>query len=229
MSVRGQYHRLGDRAVVVELGQRIDEATFNLVQALSQHLGQASLPGLIEYVPAYTTITLYYDPLLTTHEQMCLAVEPLLAAQKGSPTHARTVEIPVCYGGLFGSDLEFVAEHNRLTTGDVIEIHSRATYKVHMLGFAPGFPYLGGMSQKIATPRHSTPRVKVPVGSVGIAGAQTGIYSLEAPGGWQIIGRTPLALFRPTETPPTLLSPGDLVRFRPITTEDFAALREGVA
>jgi inhibitor of KinA len=116
-----------------------------------------------------------------------------------------------------------------LTTDDVIEIHSRATYRVHMLGFAPGFPYLGGMSPEIAAPRRSAPRLKVPAGSVGIAGSQTGIYSLETPGGWQVIGRTPLALFRPTEAPPTLLSPGDLVRFRPITAEDFAALRESVA
>jgi inhibitor of KinA len=136
------------------------------------------------------------------------------------------VEIPVCYGGEFGADLDFVAKHANLTPGEVIEIHSAADYLVHMIGFAPGFPYLGGMSSKIAAPRRSSPRLKVPAGSVGIAGEQTGIYPLETPGGWQLIGRTPLALFRPEQDPPTLLQPGDIVRFRPITPQQFRELKE---
>jgi inhibitor of KinA len=145
--------------------------------------------------------------------------------QASTPAAQRPIEIPVCYGGEFGVDLQFVAEHNGMTADEVVAIHCGATYRVHMLGFAPGFPYLGGMSERIATPRRNTPRLKVAAGSVGIAGPQTGVYPLETPGGWQIIGRTPLALFRPAENPPTLLSPGDFVRFRPITSEEFTALR----
>jgi inhibitor of KinA len=230
VSGRPTYRSLGDRAVVVELGHRIDGETFDRVQALSQCLSQATIPGLVEHVPAYTTVTIYYDPLRATYADMRGAVEQLLLAMKAStPTAARTIEIPVCYGGEFGVDLEYVAEHHRITVDEVIAIHSGETYRVHMLGFAPGFPYLGGLSERIATPRRDTPRLKVPAGSVGIAGSQTGVYPLETPGGWQIIGRTPLAPFRPAENPPTLLSPGDLVRFRPITSEEFAALCEAAA
>jgi inhibitor of KinA len=224
------YRSLGDRAVVVELGDRIAEETFDRVQTLSRCLAQTPIPAMVEYVPAYTTVTIYYDPLCATYADMCLAIEQLiLEANASAPIVARTVEIPVCYGGEFGTDLASVAAHCKLTGDEVIAIHCDATYRVHMLGFAPGFPYLSGMSERIATPRHATPRLKVPAGSVGIAGSQTGVYPLETPGGWQIIGRTPLALFRPAETPPTLLSPGDLVRFRPIASEEFAALREGTA
>lgn len=220
----------GDRAIVVQLAACIDNDAFDRVQALSHCLAQAKIPGLVEHVPAYTTVTIYYDPLRTTYADMHSAVEQLLShAPASAPLAGRTVEIPVCYGGVFGADLAYVAEHHRITVDEVIAIHSGETYRVHMLGFAPGFPYLGGMSERIATPRRDTPRLKVPAGSVGIAGSQTGVYPLETPGGWQIIGRTPLALFRPAENPPTLLSPGDLVRFRPITSEEFAALREGMA
>lgn len=230
MSFRTQFVPMGDRAVVVHLGDRIDDATFDRVQVLSQQLEQTSIPGVEEHVPAYTTVTIYYDPLGTTVADIRAAVTRLLRKRsKASLAIARTVEIPVCYGGEFGPDLDHVASHNQLAADEVIAIHSGGTYRVHMLGFAPGFPYLGGMSERIATPRRDTPRLQVPAGSVGIAGEQTGIYSLETPGGWQIIGRTPRALFRPAEDPPTLLAPGDLVRFRPITLEEFAALREAVA
>ena len=221
---------LGDRAIVVRLAERIDNDAFDRVQALSQCLAKASISGVVEYVPAYTTVTIYYDPLRASYSDVYSAVEqlcPEAAASEKLP--ARTIEIPVCYGGEFGVDLGYVAEHNDLSAEQVIAIHSGATYRVHMLGFVPGFPYLGGMSERIATPRRDTPRLKVPAGSVGIAGSQTGVYSLETPGGWQIIGHTPLALFRPAADPPALLSPGDFVRFRPITSEEFAALREGAA
>jgi inhibitor of KinA len=134
------------------------------------------------------------------------------------------VEIPVCYGGAFGPDLEDVARHNGLTPEEVVRIHSGTEYFTYMLGFLPGFPYLGGMSERIATPRKQTPRLRVPAGSVGIAGSQTGIYPLESPGGWQLIGRTPLALFRPEDDPPVLVKPGDRVRFHPISEREFRRL-----
>jgi inhibitor of KinA len=221
---------LGDRAVVVQLGERIDREVFDRVQALWQYLEQAAIPGIVELVPAYTTVTIYYDPLRTTYAEVRIAAERSLADGTASAAAAaRTIEIPVCYGGEFGVDLEYVAERSGATTGEVIAIHCSAIYRVHMLGFTPGFPYLGGMPERIATPRRAAPRLKVPAGSVGIAGSQTGIYPVETPGGWQIVGRTPLALFRPDEDPPTLLSPGDLVRFRPITSDEFAALCEETA
>ena len=217
---------LGDRALVVHLGDHIDTSTFRTVRALSRSL-ERGLPGMVEYVPAFTTIAVYYDPLVAAQSQMQEELTRLVTGiQEGDDPPARIVEIPVCYGGEFGSDLTFVAKQAKLTPREVIEIHSSAEYLVHMIGFAPGFPYLGGMSPRIAAPRRDSPRLKIPAGSVGIAGDQTGIYPLETPGGWQLIGRTPLALFRPDEDPPTLLQAGDAVRFRPITPEEFQTLKE---
>jgi inhibitor of KinA len=218
---------LGDRGLVVQFDDCIDDGVFERVQTLSRALAGTSIAGVIEHVPAYTTVTVYYDPQQASFHAVGGAVRQLLTREgEFKVSAARTVAIPVCYGGAFGVDVEHVAEHSGLTVDEVIAIHSGATYRVHMLGFAPGFPYLGGMSQRIATPRRASPRLKVPAGSVGIAGEQTGIYSLETPGGWQIIGRTPLALFQPTDNPPTLLAAGDIVRFRPITQEEFIALQE---
>lgn len=230
MSYAVHFFPLGDRALVVQLGDGIDEAVFHRIQAFSRRLEQAPPPGFVEQVPAYTTVTIYYDPLLVSVADLSASIEQLLSTMPAEPSIAfRTVEIPVCYGGEFGCDLEFVAQHNGLSTAEVIAIHCGVEYRVHLLGFAPGFPYLGGLSERIATPRRSVPRLKVPAGSVGIAGVQTGIYSLETPGGWQLIGRTPLSLFRPQENPPTLLSAGDLVRFRPITLAEFARLNQNSA
>src|SRR5204863_3793292 len=161
-----------------------------------------------------TTLAIYYDPLQTTAPELTKQIRGLAVDDnRSNQDDQRVIEIPVCYGGEFGSDLGFVAKNASLTTQEVIELHSAADYLVHMIGFAPGFPYLGGMSPKIAVPRRSTPRLKIPAGSVGIAGDQTGIYPLETPGGWQLIGRTPLPLFRPEQVPPTLLQAGDVVRF----------------
>lgn len=217
---------LGDRAVVVHLGDAIDDASFQRVRALARRLEREPFAGLAEFVPAYTTVTVYYDPLQLALEDACAAIGRLLSNEsplEDEPT--RLVEIPVCYGGEFGEDLEHVANHTGLTSDEVIRLHSSAEYRVHMLGFVPGFPYLGGMPPQLATPRRSSPRLVTPAGSVGIAGEQTGIYPLETPGGWQLIGRTPLRLFRPDENPPTLLRAGDRVRFHSITPAEYDALR----
>ena len=138
------------------------------------------------------------------------------------------IEIPTAYGGEFGPDLELVAQHNNLSAAEVVQIHSDTRYLIYMIGFMPGFPYLGGMSPRIATPRKTTPRLKLPAGSVGIAGNQTGIYPAESPGGWQIIGRTPLELFRPTREPPAILQAGDYLTFVSVTPEEFAVIEEAV-
>ncbi len=216
---------LGDTAAIIQLGDQINRETFRRIRALADYLDLHPLRGMTEYVPAFTTLAVYYDPLVVSFHD--IAAQLAGAAAEGVATnhqHSQTVEIPVCYGGEFGPDLDYVATHHSLSPEQVVAVHSGAEYLVHMLGFTPGFPYLGGMSSKIATPRRDSPRLKVPAGSVGIAGEQTGVYPLETPGGWQLIGRTPLALFRPAEDPPTLLRAGDIVRFRPITPDEFHAL-----
>jgi inhibitor of KinA len=226
---------LGDSALVVEFGDQIAPAVFDRVQAFSKCLAHHPIAGMVEQVPAFTTVTVYYDPLpwfktgeVSPYQAAAQALEQLLqhlppAATAYTPS---LKEIPVCYGGIYGPDLDFVAQTNGLTPEEVITLHTSVDYLVYMIGFAPGFPYLGGMDEKIAAPRKATPRAAIPVGSVGIAGAQTGIYPLETPGGWQLIGRTPVALFRPQDASPSLLKAGDTVRFYPITEEQFRHWKE---
>lgn len=221
---------LGDAAVTLELGQAIDPATHRLIQALTQLLEQHPPPGLREYVPAFTTLTVYYDPwelrknTEPPYEQVASHLRSLLPAAQAAAAGSAPgplVEIPVCYGGDFGPDLAAVARHAGLSAAAVIQLHSAAEYLVYMLGFAPGFPYLGGLDARLATPRRAAPRPRVPAGTVGIAGAQTGIYPLPTPGGWQLIGRTPLRLFDAGRTPPSRLQAGDRLRFVPISEAEF--------
>ena len=217
---------LGDAAIVVKFGDTIDRELHRKVQALENYFAHHSLRGMIEHVPAYSTVTIYYDPMQRLFHDLDQELRGVIAELAEAPqADPRIVEIPVNYGGDVGPDLEFVARHNSLKPDDVIQIHSTPDYIVYMIGFAPGFPYLGGMSQRIAAPRRDSPRLQIPVGSVGIAGSQTGVYPIETPGGWQLIGRTPIELFRPREFPPTLLRAGDVVRFRPITIEEYSSLR----
>ncbi len=225
---------LGDAAVVLELGQTIAPATHRLLQALARLLDRHPPPGLREYVPAFTTLTVYYDPWelsqnnrLPPYEQVASYLRGLLpAAQAAAADYAPgpLVEIPVCYGGDLGPDLAAVAQHTQLSAAQVIERHSAPEYLVYMVGFAPGFPYLGGLDARLATPRRAAPRPLVPAGAVGIAGVQTGIYSLPTPGGWQLIGRTPLRLFDASRARPSLLQAGDRLRFVPISAAEFQRL-----
>jgi len=218
---------MGDTALVLEVGHTISEETHRRVQAVVQRLDQQPISGVLEVVPAFATVTVYYDPFQIAYTELRDRVEAALQGLTDVELPpSRIVEIPVCYGGEFGPDLAKVAARNQLTPSEVIEIHTDAEYLVYMIGFAPGFPYLGGLSERIATPRRDTPRPVIPAGSVGIAGQQTGVYPLETPGGWQLIGRTPLRLFRPEQDPPTLLQAGDLVRFREITAEQYQVIKE---
>jgi len=189
--------------------------------------------GLIETVPAYNSVTVYYNPVevyFSTNNKVKetpymivkkIILDLLNKSFSATTKRERIVKIPVVYGGKMGPDLEYVAHYHGLTIDEVIHIHSNTQYLVYMLGFAPGFPFMGGMDKQIATPRKDTPRLSIPPGSVGIAGSQTGIYPLETPGGWQIIGRTPLRLFLPEQSPPTLIQPGDRIQFTPISQEDY--------
>ncbi|OCA81455.1 kinase inhibitor [Bacillus sp. FJAT-27225] len=229
------FHPLGDQAVVIELGDDINEETQQKVQLVTSLLDRNMESWMIEYIPAFTTVTVFYDPFEVIYkfrglsklpyDIVCIQLKKLV--EKISPTKEtmqRTVEIPVCYGGEMGPDLPFVAEHNSLSQEEVIHIHSTGDYTVFMIGFAPGFPFIGGMSEKIATPRRNSPRLKIPPRTVGIAGKQTGVYPIETPGGWQLIGRTPIELFRPEDDPPTLLRAGDKIKFIPISIEEYKSL-----
>jgi len=211
----------GDSALVVEFGNEISQEVNRRVHTLANALGEGSFPGLGELVPTYRSLLVHYDPLrLSCDEVKALVSEVFQKCEESPSFEPRLIEIPVIYGGEFGPDIEFVAEYNGLLIEEVISLHSEATYTVYMLGFSPGFAYLGGMPEAIATPRLETPRALVPAGSVGIAGEQTGIYPIATPGGWRLIGRTPLKLFDAERNPPTLLKAGDLVRFVPMDGEE---------
>ncbi len=210
----------GDSALLISFGELIDEEINGRVHAVARAIEEADFEWLVEVVPAYSSLLVVYDPLKVAYVEVETAIKPLLSAETES-FRGRFVEVPVVYGSQYGPDIEFVAEHNDLTVDDVVEIHSRPVYRVYFLGFLPGFSYLGGMDERIAAPRLERPRLKVPAGSVGIAGKQTGIYPLESPGGWRLIGRTPLRLFNPSKEPPTLLQPGDRVKFVPIDESEF--------
>ncbi|RAP25832.1 Allophanate hydrolase 2 subunit 1 [Brevibacillus laterosporus] len=226
---------LGDAAVLVQFKSVGNESAeiYQLVQAFASHIEQHPFPGMIEFVPAFTSVAIYYDPVTvkqisnqkpesTAYEIVLNNVRRLLAGQTSQlEVHTRLIEIPVCYGGEYGPDLEEVAKYHQITPEEVIRIHTSAMYKVFMIGFAPGFPYLGGMSAELATPRRASPRLQIPMGSVGIGGEQTGVYPIVTPGGWQLIGRTPLALFRPKQNPPSYLQAGDTVHFRPIIQQEY--------
>lgn len=216
---------LGDQAIVITFSDQISPATTQQIRALQDYLlNETDLP-IRECVPAYTTLSIYYDPMKIRYSSLVKEVEKIeFKNLKKDNTQSKEIEIPTLYGGDVGPDLEYVAQYHQLRPEEVIEIHSSTTYLIYMIGFAPGFPYLGGMSERIATPRLSKPRPKVTAGSIGIAGIQTGIYSVDSPGGWQIIGRTPLPLYQPQAEKPMLLHAGDYIRFIPISAEKYRML-----
>ena len=210
---------LGDQAVVLTFGQTIDETVHVNIQQALQAIQTANFSLVIDIVPSYTTICIYYDvvqiALMDNHSPYKFVVDSLLALNivKSKERNTSIIEIPVLYGGEDGPDLSYVASYCGLTEDDVILRHTSREYKVHMLGFLPGFPYLSGLDETIAVPRKEVPSALVRAGSVGIAGQQTGIYPLDSPGGWQIIGRTTLPLFDVTKTPPNTIQAGDTIKF----------------
>ncbi|WP_028583142.1 5-oxoprolinase subunit PxpB [Desulfogranum mediterraneum] len=216
----------GDRGMLMELGTGIDPEINQKIRGLSLVLERTRLQGVVEIIPGYRSLAVIYDPLQTKPETLRQALLALYdELEHTALPEARVVELPVCYGGEFGEDLARVAAHNRLSPAEVVAIHSAPLYPVYMIGFTPGFPYLGGLSEKIHTPRLATPRTLVPAGSVGIANSQTGIYPIASPGGWQLIGRCPCPLFDPGHDRPFLLKAGDLLRFSPISRDEYLRLR----
>lgn len=224
---------LGDQTLLITLGDAIDEATHARVRAAVAQLDAARLAGVIDLVPAFASVAVHYDPAhvtgnpgdaATPYERIAARVaETLKDLTPDALPPARIVEIPVCYGGDLGPDLDDVARAHDLSSDDVVRIHTEATYLVYMIGFMPGFAYLGGLSERIATPRRSSPRPAVPAGTVGIGGSQTGVYPMVSPGGWNLIGRTPWKIFDIGRAEPTLLATGDRVRFRSISRAAFDA------
>jgi inhibitor of KinA len=239
---------LGDSALIIRVSENFEHApdeTLNAVLATQRCLEAAQLPGVLEVAPAYTTVCIFYDPARAASagapienifawlakrireavvEARVLTRTPNASAEDSGP-YTRAIEIPVCYEAEFAPDLEEVARHAGIHWKEVVDLHCSADYRVHCVGFTPGFPFLGGLSPKLTTPRRSTPRKEIPAGSVAIGGAQTGIYPVKSPGGWNVIGRTPLHLFDPRKNPPTLLRAGDRACFRSITREQFEALK----
>jgi inhibitor of KinA len=235
---------LGDSALVVRVRQQFADApdeTLDEVLRVFELLQRADIPGVIELAPAYTSVAVFFDPVAIlklngaangVFDELAIKIRTAIipaskrhrhrAAARRSPL----TEIPVCYDAEFGVDLDRVAEHTKLSGREIVDLHSTCEYRVACVGFVPGFPFLAGLPKNLATPRRDVPRKDIPAGSVGIGGAQTGIYPLRSPGGWNLIGRTPLKLFDPTKDPPTLLCPGDRVHFRAITREEFAAFTD---
>ncbi|HKZ10130.1 MAG TPA: 5-oxoprolinase subunit PxpB [Rhodanobacteraceae bacterium] len=223
---------LAENALLLRFGDGIDATINARVHAAARALRAVNLPGVIDIAPAYATLLVRFNAFVRDGDALSEAItralcrrfrggDGLTAAVSGNPA-AQRVEIPVCYEGGFGQDLEAVAEYAQLSRQEVIARHTAAEYTVAMLGFAPGFPYLLGLDAALHVPRRADPRTRVPAGSVAIGGAQTGIYPRELPGGWNLIGRTPLALFDPDRAPPCLLAPGDRVWFRAIDADEFA-------
>lgn len=222
---------VGEQGLSVEFGNSIDERINARVLALARAITQ-KLPGEVEeIVPSYRSLLVTFNPLQVSRERLQEQIARLLKETAAGPVvevAGRCFLVPVCYGGELGPDLEFVAQHNGLSTAQVIEIHTSVPYRVYMLGFTPGFPYLGGMSSRIAAPRLPQPRTRIAAGSVGIAGEQTGVYPVESPGGWRLIGRTPVRFFDSGSEHPFLLVAGDFLRFVAIDLEQFQTLAKKV-
>ncbi|WP_420493891.1 5-oxoprolinase subunit PxpB [Macrococcus psychrotolerans] len=197
------------------------------VIALSRAIEQAQIEGITELVNSYNTLVIYFNDDITTHDELKKHISELKIADSNTEKK-RTFVIPVCYDKKYALDLEELAAAHELTTEEVIQIHSENEYLVYMLGFMPGFPYLGGLDERIATPRRSSPRKAIPAGSVGIAANQTGMYPLQSPGGWNIIGQTPLKLYDPNRNPVVYYEAGDYIKYEPITLEQFDEIKRQV-
>ncbi len=219
---RPQYRIMGDRSLIVELGDEISPAVNRRVRDLDIKLMQNPIEGLVETVPTYRSLLIIYDPLRINVALLKQRIEDLQKRIDGIQIpEPKTMEIPVVYGGEYGPDLEWVAQYHKMSIDEVIQLHTETIYQVYMIGFTPGHPYMAELPKALMMPRRETPRTNVPRGSVAIAKNQTVIYPVESPGGLHILGRTPLKLFNPFQSPPTLLEMGDLVRFFSIEKEEF--------
>lgn len=218
---------VGDCAVTVEFSDSISEEINRKIRIFYENISKENIKGITDVVPTFRSVLISYDPRLVLYRNLCKKLEKYLYMTSGKDDKKkRIVLIPVCYEGEYGPDLKFVAEHAGLSQEEVIEIHTSRDYLVYMLGFQPGFPYLGGLDERIFTPRLSVPRTLIRAGSVGIGGEQTGLYPLASPGGWQIIGTTPVKAYNPKKTPSIPYEAGDYIRFYPISKEEFSEIEQ---
>ena len=224
-----RYLVAGDSAVCVEFGNEISPEINKKIRAFKIAVEKSDIPGIVETVPTYRSLLVHYHPEVIGFKALTEKFDKLMGALASIPIPPPTVsESPVLYGGEMGPDIENVAEHNHKTVEEVIKIHTSEEYLIYMIGFIAGFPYLGGMSKEIATPRLKSPRVKIEGGSVGIAGEQTGIYPVASPGGWQLIGRTPLKLYDADREKPVLLEAGQYIKFAAVTEEEYKKIEKEV-
>lgn len=219
----------GDSAFIIKAGDAITSEINDSIHALYATINDATIPGIIECIPAYSELTVCYDPCVTDYTSLVAQLKQCTASvHLTAPRTGMRIFIPVAYGGEYGPDLAEVADCHTMSPDEVITAHTKNEYRVYMLGFTPGFPYLGGLDTTIATPRRATPRTLIPAGSVGIADTQTGIYPIESPGGWNLIGRTPLSLFNPHQNEPFLINAGDTLCFYAIDAHEFEQLHDAV-
>lgn len=235
VEISAKYFMASERGLVVEFGSTIDEKINARVHLVTEFLNNnKETLSINEIIPTYRSLLVIFDPLAIRRQSLIAKIDEFIAGNQTSFENpdffknSNTVEIPVCYGGDFGADLDNVAEHNNLTEQEVIDIHCTPEYRVYMLGFLPGFCYLGGMDERIACPRLTSPRTQIPSGSVGIAGSQTGVYPVDSPGGWRLIGKTPLNMFDIKKEQPFLVRAGDTIIFKAIDKDEYEKLAKSM-
>ncbi len=224
-----KYLIAGDGALVMEFGNCISEEINERIRAMTIAIETKHIQGIVEVVPTYRSLMVHYNPMIIEYDMLLRTLQTLEEELKNIELPApQVIEIPTLYGGDYGPDIETVAKHNELTVEEVVRIHTSKEYLIYMLGFTPGFPYLGGMDKKIATPRLESPRTKIKGGSVGIAGNQTGIYSIDSPGGWQLIGWTPVKIYDENAQKPILLKAGNYIKFKEIDEEEYRLIEASI-
>lgn len=219
----------GDSSILIQFGNSIDPDINARIAATVQLMKEQHIEGVVDIIPAFCSLLINYDPRVISFDEMRTRMEKILSVEIAAGARKKKVyEIPVCYGGEFGPDLPTIAEHAGLSEQEVIDIHSSTDYLIYMLGFLPGFTYLGGLDERIHTPRLANPRIRIPAGSVGIGGSQTGIYPMDSPGGWQLMGMTPVKTYDPDRETPILVEAGDYIRFVPVDRAEYDRIKEAV-
>lgn len=219
----------GDSSLLIRFGDSIDPDINVRIAATVQLMKEQHIEGVVDIIPAFCSLLINYDPRVISYDEMKTRMEKILSVEISAGVRKKKVyEIPVCYGGEFGPDLSTIAEHAGLSEQEVIDIHSSTDYLIYMLGFLPGFTYLGGLDERIHTPRLANPRIRIPAGSVGIGGSQTGIYPMDSPGGWQLIGMTPVKTYDPEREAPILVEAGDYIRFVPVDRAEYDRIKDEV-
>ena len=217
----------GDSSLLIEFGNEISPEINQKIKTTVQLMKEQHIEGVVDIIPAFCSLLINYDPRVIGYEELRNRMKALVKVEVMAEAGVKRVfEIPVCYGGEYGPDIENIAEHAGLSVDEVIKIHSSRDYLIYMLGFLPGFTYLGGLDERIHTPRLANPRLKINAGSVGIGGSQTGIYPLDSPGGWQLMGMTPVKTYDPEREVPILVEAGDYIRFVPVDEEEFLRIKE---